>query len=85
MDRSTNLKIWEVSADRKSLTECTLAKDPEESFPDILTDSADTFHNPETNTWSYLLYDNIVISNSEVYTIKTAVSLKDGTATLSLV
>ncbi len=78
MDRSTNLKVWEVSADRKSLTECTLAKDPDESFPDILTDSADTFHDPETDTWFYLLHDNVVISNTEVYTIKTAVNLKDG-------
>ena len=78
MDRSTNLKVWEVGADRKTLTECSLDKDPDESFPDILTDSADTYHNPQTDTWYYLLYDNVIISSTEVYTIKTAVSLKDG-------
>ena len=50
-DRSTNLKIWEVAADRKSFTECSLDKEPEESFPDIMTDSADTFHDTETDTW----------------------------------
>ena len=78
LDRSTNLRVWEVSDDRKSLTECKLNKDPEESFPDIMTDAADTFHNKASDTWSYLFYDNIVISDAEVYTIKTAVDLKDG-------
>ena len=77
-DRSTNLKIWEVSADRKTLTECSLNKDAEESFPDILTDTTDTYHNTQTDTWFYVLNDNIVLSNAEVYAIKTAVSLKDG-------
>ena len=78
-DRSTNLKIWEVSADGTALTECGLNKDPDESFPDIMTDMSDTFHDLQTDTWYYLFYDNIIISNTEVYTIKTAVNLKDGT------
>ncbi|MBR4549949.1 MAG: hypothetical protein IKO83_08565 [Oscillospiraceae bacterium] len=77
-DRSTNLKLWEVSADRTALTECSLNKDADESFPDMMTDCADTYHDTQTDTWFYLCYDNIVISNSEVYTIKSAVSLKDG-------
>ena len=77
-DRSTNLKVWEVGADRNSLTECTLAKDPEESFPDILTDVADTFHNTTTDTWDYLFYDNVVITPADVYTSKSAYHLKDG-------
>ena len=77
-DRSTNLKVWEVSEDRTALTECSLNKDPEESFPDILTDCADTFYDESTDTWYYQVYDNIIISDSEVYTIKTAVNLKDG-------
>ena len=77
-DRSTNLKVWEVGADRNSLSECSLAKDPEESFPDILTDAADTFHNTATDTWDYLFYDNVVISPTNVYTSKSAYHLKDG-------
>lgn len=77
-DRSTNLKIWEVSDDGTSLTENALDKDPDESFPDIITDSADTYHNTDSDTWSYMVYDNVVISNSDVYTLKCAVSLKDG-------
>ena len=77
-DRSTNLRVWEVSTDRTALTECTISKDPEESFPDILTDVADTYLNAATDTWYYMLYDNVILSNDEVYTVKTAVNLKDG-------
>ena len=77
-DRSTNLKVWEVGADRKALTECRLDIDADESFPDLLTDTADTYHNTQTDTWSYVLNDNIVLSNTEVYAVKTAVTMKDG-------
>lgn len=77
-DASTNLKVWEVTEDGGDLTECTLDKDPQESFPDILADNADTYYVEADDTWSYMFYDNIVISASELYTIKTSVSLKDG-------
>ena len=77
-DRSTNLKIWEVSKDRSALVECSVNKDAEESFPDIMTDSADTFHDTASDTWSYLFYDNVVISDKEVFTSKSAFDFKDG-------
>lgn len=77
-DRSTNLKLWEVSADRKALTECSVQKDEEESFPDIMTDSVDTFHVTADDTWNYLFYDNIVLSDTDVYTSKSAFHMKDG-------
>ncbi len=77
-DRSTNLKVWEISEDRKSLNECELNKDEDESFPDIMTDVADAYHNVEADTWVYIFYDNVVISDDEVYTVKTAVNLKNG-------
>ena len=77
-DRSTNLKIWAVSKDRKALTECTVKKDAEESFPDIMTESADTFHVKSDDTWNYLFYDNVVLSDNEVITSKSAFKLKDG-------
>ena len=77
-DRSTNLKIWEVSKDRTSLVERNVEKDPEESFPDIMTDSADTYHDAASDTWFYMFYDNVVISDTEVYTSKSAFNFKDG-------
>ncbi len=77
-DRSTNVRIWSVNADRTGLTETALQKDEDESFPDILTDCADVFHVEATDTWYYLINDNIVISDTEIYTIKTAVDFKNG-------
>ena len=77
-DRSTNLKVWEVSSDRTALTECTVEKDAEESFPDIMTDSADTFFVEANNSWNYLFYDNVVLSDMEVYTSKSSFCMKDG-------
>ena len=77
-DRSTNLKIWTVSKDGSTLGECRLSKADEESFPDIMTDTVDTYHDKDADTWYYMVYDNVVISDSEVYTVKTAVNLKNG-------
>ncbi len=77
-DRSTNLMIWEVNADRTALAECGIRLDWDESFPDIISDTADTYYNASADTWSYLFYDNIVLSPAEVYTVRCSVSLKDG-------
>ena len=75
-DRSTNLKVWEVSESRDSLIECNLRLEEEESFPDILTDNVDTYHDVEKDIWSYMVYDNIVLSDTEVYTLKCAVNIE---------
>lgn len=77
-DRSTNVKLWEVSIDKTVLTECSVGKRAEESFPDILTDSADTYHHVPSDSWYYLFYDNVVISADEVFTSKSAYRLQDG-------
>ena len=36
VDRSNNLKVWELSADNSSFTECTTVVPEGESFPDII-------------------------------------------------
>ena len=77
-DRSTNLRVWEVSTDGSALTECSLTKDPEESFPDILTDTADTYYDTVSGGWYYLFYDNVVLSANEVYTSKSAYHMTSG-------
>ena len=77
-DRSTNLKLWEVSNDRSALTECGVKKDEDESFPDLMTDSTDTFHVAADDSWNYMFYDNILVSDQEIYTIKSSFKLKDG-------
>jgi len=50
-----------------------------QSFPDILSENADTFRDPVTGNWSYLFYDNILLSETEAYTAKCSVTLRDGT------
>ena len=77
-DRSTNLHIWEVTTDKTALTEDSVSKQAEESFPDILTDSTDTYHDLATDSWFYMFYDNVILSANEVFTSKSAYRLKDG-------
>ena len=74
---ATGLKVWTVSDDMSALEECRLAVEEGESFPDFLTDMADTFHDTKTDTWYYLCYDNVVGGENEYSTYKTAVTLKE--------
>ena len=78
-DRATTLKLWELSENHDALLECSIPLQEDESFPDILSDNTDTFYNASTNTWSYLFYDTILLSENEAYTAKCAVTLKDQT------
>ena len=66
VDRSTNLKVWEVNSDTTDMTECVVEIQPDESFPDIISNSADTFYDYNKERWSYLFYDNVVLSPVEV-------------------
>ena len=78
VDRSTNLKVWEVNADATGLMECVVEIQPDESFPDIISNSADTFYDYIVDRWSYLFYDNVVLSPVEVYTVRCSVSMRNG-------
>ena len=68
---------WEVGTDLASAAPIQVNVPEDESFPDILTDSADTFYNQVSNTWVYMFYDNIVFSADEAYYAKCAVKLAD--------
>ena len=61
-DRSTTVKLWELSEKMDSLVECSTKLEEGESFPDLLSDNADTYYDPATGAWSYLFYDNILLS-----------------------
>ena len=75
--RYTHVMAWEMGADLKSAAPIQVNVPEDESFPDILTDSADTFYNQVSNTWVYMFYDNIVFSADEAYYAKCAVKLAD--------
>ena len=74
---ATSLKLWEVNEDMTALEECKLAVEEGASFPDFLTDMADTFHDTKADAWYYLCYDNVIGGENEASTYKTAVTLKD--------
>ena len=75
--RYTYVSAWEMGEDLNSVTPIQVNVPEEESFPDIVTDSADTFYNQAANTWIYMFYDNIVLSADEIYYAKCAVKLAD--------
>ena len=77
-DRSINLKVWEVNAEPTDVTECTIEIDADESFPDLVTNAADTYYDRERDRWSYMFYDNVVLSPVEVYTVRCSVTMRDG-------
>ena len=77
-DRSTNLKVWEVNAESTDMTECVIEIEADESFPDLITNAADTYHDYNTDRWSYMFYDNVVLSPAEVYTVRCSVTMRDG-------
>ena len=77
-DRSTSLKVWEVNADTTGFTECVIEKEADESFPDIISDAADTYHEYYVDRWNYLFYDNVVLSPAELYTVRCSVTMREG-------
>ena len=74
---TTSLKVWTVNDDMTDLEECKLKVEEGKSFPDFLTDMADTFHDTKNDGWYYLCYDNETGGENEFTTYKTAVTLKD--------
>ena len=77
-ERYTLVKLWEVGEDLNSVTACRVEIPEDESFPDILTENADTFYNPGNDLWYYTFYDNIVLSPEETYYARCAVNLDKG-------
>ena len=77
VDRSNNLKVWELSADNSSFNECRTLTPEGESFPDILSNSADTFYDAGTDTWNYVFLDHIMLSETDVYDVVCSVSMKN--------
>ena len=76
VDRSTTLKVWELNENSDALVECAVKLEEGESFPDILSENADTFRDPLTGDYSYLFYDNILLSENEGYTAKCSATAR---------
>ncbi|MCR4607715.1 MAG: hypothetical protein K5771_08330 [Oscillospiraceae bacterium] len=75
-DRTTNVRIWETGSDGKSLAECKV-QDSNGVFPDIITESSDTFYTSTKDEWEYFFYDNTLFDGG-AKTVKCSVQLKNG-------
>lgn len=76
--RYTNAKVWEISSDKKTLGVCRIPLEEGDSFPDIVTNTADTFHDKKTDEWFYVFNDHVTVSSDELYSSKCALWLEDG-------
>ncbi|MBQ8076046.1 MAG: hypothetical protein IJ237_08690 [Oscillospiraceae bacterium] len=74
---ASNVKIWELNADASAFQELKVNVPDGESFPDLIADTADTYHDVAGNTWAYIFHDKIALSEQNVYTVICAVTLKD--------
>lgn len=74
---ATSAKIFEVGSDGKSFTECAFAPSNEESFPDILRETADTYYDPASDTWFYLFSDGSAAGFANYVDHKCSISLKN--------
>ena len=75
--RYTTARAWRVKADKTGLEELTVKVPQGASFPDIITDAADTFHDKDTGYWYYMFNDQVTVSTKEVYANKSAIALVD--------
>ena len=75
--RFTTARAWRVKADRTGIEELTVKVPQGGSFPDIIIDAADTFHDADTGYWYYMFNDQVTVSTKEVYANKSAIALVD--------
>ena len=66
-------KVWEVNEDCTALVKCGSLISSDESLPEMLTESADTYYNPADGSWSYRYND--AESTNDAYNSKVC-SLK---------
>ena len=77
-DYATNVKVWELNAGGTAFQELKVSVPEGESFPDLISDSADTYHDTAGDKWAYIFHDKIMLSDQDVYTVICSVILKDG-------
>lgn len=80
-DRTTDIRMWEVGKDGKSLAQCAI-RDNNGTLPDMITQSTDTFYTSQTDEWVYFFYDNTLFDGG-AKTVKCSVQLKNGELTVT--
>lgn len=76
-DHTTDVKLWEMNLKDSTFREGKITVPQNDTFPDIIAENADTYYDKDTDTWSYMFYDNVVLSQDDVYSVKTSVTYKE--------
>ncbi len=79
----TSGKLYEVSKAYDVLEEINLNLKEGEFLPDVIVESADTYHDTGTDTWFYIMKDTVKTGAAEGYSARCSISLKDGVFTTS--
>lgn len=73
--------IYEVGADLSSFTQCDMGVKEGDPFVDIISASADTFYDKDSDTWYYMFTEGYADNTDKYYAVKCSVSLKEGYVT----
>lgn len=73
--RFTTIKAWQLNEKKDDLDEISIPIAEGDSFPDIIVDASDTFHDPDSGCWYYMFNDHVTASGKEIYANKCAISL----------
>ena len=72
------LLAWEVSEDGKSAEEIKAGLPEGKENPGLTLESAETWHDAEGETWSYLFSSELKLSEQDIYAFRCGVSLQEG-------
>ena len=73
--RYTTIEGWQVNEGKDGVDELSIPVKEGESFPDIITDAADTYHDKDNDVWYYVFNDHVAAKSSEVYLNKSSITL----------
>lgn len=82
--RYTSTDLWEIDANKTGLIPCRFPVDIGDSEPDIITNPDKVYFDQTNDRYLYIFRDDIRFSSAEYVERLEAVSLKDGTVTVTL-
>ena len=73
--RFTTIQGWKVNEKKDGVDELDITVADGDSFPDIITDAADVYHDKDNDVWYYMFNDHVAASSKEVYLNKSTITL----------
>ena len=78
-DYSSSVKVYELGEKFDTIVDCTVNLAAGETFPDILRETADTYHDETNDTWYYMFTNGASVGTLGYNSSRCSVSLKDCT------